>query len=176
MAMVFAAALGISDALGALGPPETAVHFLWPATILLNAAEAGRIRAAAASGEDPDWLVVGLELALAAPQGQEPGRDPSRTTLAEEGCGEIAAVALLESWSRHTLVWINRWLEDGMAPLHADWRARARGIGEEIVEPFAPEPGRGVFMGIDETGNMLLRQDSTTRLVPLSGLLEKVVL
>ncbi|MEO0362049.1 MAG: biotin/lipoate--protein ligase family protein, partial [Pseudomonadota bacterium] len=49
MAMVFAASLGLSDAIGALGPPETAFHFVWPGGFRLNGAACGEARAAAST-------------------------------------------------------------------------------------------------------------------------------
>ena len=49
MAMVFATALGFSDALGALAPPEVAVHMVWPAGLRVNGARCGGLRAAAST-------------------------------------------------------------------------------------------------------------------------------
>jgi biotin-(acetyl-CoA carboxylase) ligase len=166
MAMTFAAAIGLADALGALAPPEVAVHFDWPGGVRVNGARCGRIRAAAATGDPaavPYWLVVGAEIALRPPEGWESGRNLDRTFLHEEGCGEVEASPLLESWSRHTLVWINRWLDDGMAPLHAEWRAKAHGIGSER------DGAR--FIGLDELGGMILRAGDTTEIRPLSSML-----
>ena len=174
MAMVFAAGLGFSDALGALGPPELGVHLEWPARIRVNGARCGRLRAAASTKDpaaEPDWLVIGLEVALILPEGAEPGADPEATALHEEGCIDIDPYRLLESWSRHTLVWINYWLDDGMARLHPEWRSRAHGVGEPAA-PAAAGGARGVFLGLDEKGGMLLRAGEGTRLAPLSSMLE----
>ena len=41
-------------------------------------------------------------------------------------------VDLLESWVKHTLVGINRWADDGVAPLHREWRGLAHGMGKDI--------------------------------------------
>ena len=82
-----------------------------------------------------------------------------------EGCIDVTPLKLLESWSRHTLVWINRWLDDGFQPLHAAWRERAWGMGE-------PLPEGGLFMGIDEQGGMLVKAAKTTELRPLTAVLE----
>lgn len=171
MAMAFAAALGFSDALGALAPPEVGVHFDWPAVIRINGAKAGRIRAAASTSDPaatPDWLIVGFELALRLPDGQEPGAEPDQTALFEEGCAEVDPYRLLESWSKHTLVWINEWLGGGARKLHSDWRARAYSMGEEVTALGQT----GVFMGLDEACGMLLRQGDDTQLIPLTDMLE----
>lgn len=178
MAMVFAAGLGFGDALGALAPPEVGVHLEWPNRLRVNGARAGRLRAAASTRDPavtPDWLVVGLDVDLSLPEGVEPGADPETTALSEEGCVDLEPFHLLESWSRHTLVWINRWLDDGIAPLHADFRARAHGVGEPVTLEIGGETLSGLFVGLDEQGGMLLRTVKTgeeTRLVPLSAMLE----
>ena len=172
MAMLPACGIGFQNALGALAPPEVAVHLTWEGGILVNGAGCGRLRVAAAdcgTGEVPDWLVVGLEVPLIAEDADAPGAAPNRTSLYEEGCVEVAPDALLESWSRHTLVWINRWSDDGAAPLHGEWRGLAHGLGEEVTVS-----GRtGLFVGTDERFGMLLRKGAATSLLPLSGLLER---
>ena len=172
MAMLPACGVGFQNALGALAPPEVAVHLTWEGGILVNGASCGRLRAAAAdcAPEDaPDWLVIGLEVPLIAGDGEAPGAAPDRTSLYEEGCVEVAPDALLESWARHTLVWINRWSDDGAGPLHAEWRGLAHGIGEDV----AADGRTGLFVGIDERFGMLLREGGTTRLLLLSSLLER---
>ncbi len=174
MAMVFATSLGFSDALGALAPPEVAVHFDWPGCIRVNGARCGKLRAAASTQDpdaEPDWLVIGLDLPLWSDD--EPGTDPETTVLYEEGCVEVSPVRLVESWSRHSLVWINRWLDEGMAPLHADWRARAFQMGEDISLELHGKTLPGTFMGLDEAGGMLLRKGEETALVPLTDMLER---
>ena len=50
MAMVFAMACGIHDAIGALAPPEVGATHRWPDGLLVNGALAGRLRAAADRG------------------------------------------------------------------------------------------------------------------------------
>jgi biotin-(acetyl-CoA carboxylase) ligase len=175
MAMVFAVGIGFSDALGALAPPEVAVHLVWPDGIRVNGARCGRLRAAASTTDpavEPDWLVIGLEVPVTLAEGQEPGADPDVTALHEEGCAEIDPFQLLESWSRHTLVWINRWLDEGMSRLHAEWRAKAFNLGEEVDFELGGTRHRGLFVGIDEKGGMLLRDGGATRLIPLTGMLE----
>ncbi len=177
MAMVFAASLGFGDALGALAPPEVGVHMDWPGGLRVNGARCGHIRAAAPEidpEQEPDWLVIGLEVPV-FPIGDtvEPGESPDNTTLTEEGCGEVSPARLVESWARHMLVWINRWLEDGMTPLHADWRARAFSLGEDVALELAGEKFAGTFVGLDERGGMLLRRGDETTLVPLTRMLEE---
>ena len=166
MAMLPLCAVGLQNALGALAPPEVAVHLGWAGEIYINGARCGGFRVAA-SGDPPDWLVVGFELPLLH-SGQNPGETPDATALYEEGCAEVEPGRLIESWSRHTLNWIARWEDEGPAPLHAEWRGLAHGIGETATVGAQS----GSFLGIDEDFGMLLRDGETTHLIPLSTLLE----
>ncbi len=162
--------LGFQAALGALAPPEVAVHLGWDGAIRVNGAVCGRFRTRASTtnpSDTPLWLVVGLELNMVSPV-DNPGEAHDITWLSEEGCGEITPEAFLESWVRHTLYWVNRWVEDGPRPIHTDWRALIQEIGEDIEI----DGQEGTFMGLDETFGMLLRAGSDTLLIPLSSRLE----
>jgi len=64
--------------------------------------------------------------------------------------------------------WITRWEDEGNRPLHAEWRGLAHGMGEQ-TSCFGLS---GTFLGVDEDFGMLLRDDTTTHLVPLTRLLE----
>ncbi|MEP2715045.1 DUF4444 domain-containing protein, partial [Pseudophaeobacter sp.] len=133
-------------------------------------ARCGTLRIAASTQNPeamPDWLVLGLELPL-WPANGDGGETPDETALYAEGCADVAAPALLESWTRHALHWIARWEDDGLEPLHAEWRGLAHGMGEDGQWPG----GKGTFLGVDEDFGMLLRDAEGTRLIPLSTRLE----
>lgn len=170
MAMLPVCGLGLQAALGTLAPPEVAVHLKWDGTVRVNGATCGRLRIRA-SGTDPeatpDWLIVGLEIDMTSPD-KNPGETPDKTSLQEEGCAEITREQLVESWVRHTLYWINRWLEEGNKPVHADWRA----LVQELGEPIEIDGRSGTFVGTDENFGMLLRTGDETIVIPLSSRLE----
>lgn len=170
MGGVFAVALGLADSIGVLAPPKVAVFFRWPNLIEVNGGLCGRLRASAdTSAPDslPDWLAVGFDLRLAASDGEEPGARPDETTLWEEGGEEISAPLLIESWSRHMLGWINQFETSGFKALHAAWNEKCEQVGTEIT---APRPG--LFLGLDECGNMLLKSDGATQVLPITDMLE----
>ncbi|WP_037307320.1 biotin/lipoate--protein ligase family protein [Ruegeria halocynthiae] len=167
MAMLPLCAVGFQNALGALAPPEVAVHLGWDGLICVNGAKCGMFHAAASAIEpdkEPNWLVVGWELALLQTSGA-PGETPDITALYDEGCAEVSPTQLVESWSRHMLTWLNRWQEDGNSPLHGEWLGLLRGVGEPYGET-------GVFLGTDERFGMLIRDGADTQLRPLTELLE----
>ncbi len=167
MAMLPLCAVGFQNALGALAPPEVAVHLGWDGLICVNGAKCGKFRVAASDTsveDEPDWLIVGWDLALLQTS-EAPGETPDVTALYDEGCADVSASQLVESWSRHTLTWLNRWQEDGNAPLHAEWMGLLRGVGDRLDH-------NGVFLGTDERFGMLIRDGSETHLRPLTEVLE----
>ncbi|MGI9401291.1 MAG: DUF4444 domain-containing protein [Rhizobiaceae bacterium] len=166
-----ACGVGFQNALGSLAPPEVAVHLEWGGAIRVNGARCAAMNAAASTCEpetEPDWLTVGLEITIRAPD-DIPFEDVNYTALFEEGCAEVEPVQLLEAWVRHTLYWINRWTDDGVAPLHSEWRGLAFGLGEDVVIGGKS----GTFLGIDEKFGALVRDDETTHLISLTQVLEK---
>lgn len=170
IAMLPLCGVGFQNALGALAPPEVAVHLEWNGGIRINGAACGWLRALAPDTDPdavPDWLVVGFRLPLIPPS-EDTGKTPDQTALYAEGCSDVAPPELLEAWVRHTLNWISRWETEGNRPLHAEWRGLAHGIGEPVTRGALA----GTFLGVDEDFGMLLRDGSTTALMPLSILLE----
>jgi len=177
MAAFCACAVGAQNALGALAPPESAVHLDWTGGIRLNGGHCGGLRVAA-SGRDPnavpDWLVVGLELTLHLPDDLEPGQTPDRTALDQEGGGDLDPVDLLEAWARHSLLWLNE-LDDpkGRSGLYRAWENLAWNLGRAISLPLDGTRLGGTFLGLDENFGMVLKTASDTRLIPLSALIEE---
>lgn len=170
MTMLSVCEIGFQNALGALAPPEVAVHFDWGGSIRINGAKSGYFTVAASDtspNSTPDWMVIGLTLKLWPTEG-DGGSNPDETALYAEGCVDVDASSLLESWTKHTLVWINRWLEDGTAPIHAEWHGLAHGQGEALeINGMS-----GTYLGVDEDFGLLLRTSDSTELLPLTTLLE----
>lgn len=172
MVMLPTCGVGFQNALGALAPPEVAVHLEWQGSIRVNGALCGGLRIAASTADpaaQPDWIVVALDVPLWPADADRMGDTPDQTALYAEGCADVDAVALLESWVRHTLLWITKWEAEGAQPLHAEWRGLAHGLGEDTTQSGKS----GTFLGVDERFGMLLRDDETTHLIPMSTLLEK---
>lgn len=172
--ILFAAANGLNDCIGALAPPEVGLQHVWPTGVKVNGALCGgwRVQASSWAGDAvPDWMVIGLTLAVMAEAG-DPGQRPDVTALAEEGCGHLSRVRLLESWSRHTLVWVNRWEDDGFRPIFEAWLGRADGRGGEVCVETRDGPVTGMFLGLDEQGGMLTKTGDGSRTLPLLAALE----
>lgn len=170
MAMLPLCAVGFQNALGALAPPEVAVHLGWEGGIYLNGGRCGGLRATAGPAQSgvSDWLVIGLDLSLLQIT-EAPGDMPDVTSLYDEGCAGIDPVLLLEAWARHVMNWISRWEAEGNAALYAEWRGLVRGMDE----PVASGSHSGIFLGVDERFGMLIRDGAATHLLPLTSLLEE---
>lgn len=161
--------VGFQNAFGALAPPEVAIHLEWNGTIRVNGGKCGTLKMAASTHDpeiEPDWLVIGLELLL-WPQSEDTGLTPDETALYNEGCGDIEAPHLLEAWVRHTLVWINRWSDEGVRPVHNEWKPLAHRMNDTV----AHNDEKGTFMGVDEHFGMILKSDNTTTVIPLIDIL-----
>ena len=170
IAMLPLCAVGFQSALGALAPPEVGLHLAWNGDLRLNGAVCGHMRVAASDSEPhqiPDWLVVGFSINI-LPQSDTPGDTPDDTTLYGEGCSDVNPVTLLEAWARHTLVMLHRWSEEGSGPIHKYWSGLAWGMGKNVTQADTT----GVFIGVDENFGLLLKTDDTTKLIPLTDLLE----
>lgn len=170
MAMLPLCGIGFQNALGALAPPEVAVHLEWDGGLRINGAKCGRFSAACSEDDPnavPDWLAIGFTLPL-WPESDRPGDTPDETALYAEGCADVQAPALVEAWARHTLGWIGRWEDEGNKVLHAEWHGLSFGVGES----YNRSGRNGTFLGVDEDFGMLLRDEKTTHLIPLTELLE----
>ena len=168
---VYVAQIGLAESLGALAPPEVPVHFQWPDRIKVNGALCGSVRFAVDVSDPsacPSWLVIGIEVTFTH-LGGEPGENPNQTCLHEEGCIDITPMALLESWSKHTLLWLTYFMDSGFERVHNEWRPRCDTLGKMIDQPKS-----GTFVGLDEKGRMLLRQGVMTETVSLIEFAEHV--
>jgi biotin-(acetyl-CoA carboxylase) ligase len=167
------ALLGLGDALGSLAPPVVAVTFGWPDRIEVNGGVIGGVRMAHAStrssAEVPEWMVIGFGVALRGAWGSdgEPGDDLYRTTLADEGCGDIQTDDLLEGFARHLLAWMHRWQEDGVEPIRQAWLARATGLGKPVEIEVDGQRKEGTFAGLTESGAIRLVNDGVTQTISL---------
>ncbi|MGZ2257303.1 DUF4444 domain-containing protein [Roseobacter sp. A03A-229] len=173
MIMLPLCGVGFQNAFGTLAPPEVSLQLEWSGGLRLNGARCGALDiSAAVHGADavPDWMVVALSLTLWSDE-EDTGVTPDVTALSAEGCSEIDPVDLLEAWMRHTLVWINRWDEDGVKPLHTEWTGLAHGIGD----PITLDGLNGTFRGLDEDFGLVLQQESGAQIIPLSRNLKDTV-
>lgn len=177
--ILFAAMVAIGDSIGALGPPELAVTYRWPSIILVNEAQIGFADleiSGTAQDDVPDWMILSIQLALRPKRGApEPGMSREATTLWEEGCADLSRPVLLESMSRHIVNLIHGWSEDGFASIHEQWWGRRSETGT-LADGAVQSVGeaKGTLIGLDETGNALIKSDDETRSVAVADALGRL--
>ncbi len=158
----FVAGLALGEAIGSVVPPLIEVTYKWPNDLLLNGRKAGGILLESRSAPDGtlDYLILGLgaNLALFPEDTSFPA-----TSLHFEGATEVDAVMLLEAFARYFMSWVNRWLDEGFAPVRRAWLHHAHGLGEEIEVRLPRETLKGTFKDLDERGILVLDLADGTR-------------
>ena len=170
--IVLVAMLGLADGLGSLVPPAVPVTFGWPDRIEVNGGVVGGVRCASTSTDAPDaipdWLVIGFRIAVRSLEISRsiPDNRP-RSSLTDEGCGEVTTIDLLEQFGRHFLSWINRWQEEGVRPVQQAWLRRATGLGKQLDVRVGRHVRTGIFEGLTETGAMRLVKKGVAQTIAL---------
>jgi biotin-(acetyl-CoA carboxylase) ligase len=170
--------LGLADGLGAVAPPLLEITFTWPDGINVNGARLGHVRLAlpadARPGAVPDWLVLYTAINIATENPEAAMVDLGVTYLAEEGCPDITSGAMLESFARHFLKWVNTWQDDGFDTVRTVWRHYGHEDGDDIELDLAAERIGGTFGGIGDDGALLLSRDGADRPVALLAALSAI--
>lgn len=152
----FLTALALGDAVGSVVPPMIEVTYKWPNDVLFNGRKGAGILLES-KGNDAgglEWLVIGVGANVTSFPTE--ARFPA-TSLHFEGCPtSVAAVDLLEAFSRHLLTWINDWLDGGFAAARQAWLNHAQGLSEEIEVRLPADTLRGRFEGLDPDGALQL--------------------
>lgn len=152
----FVAALGVGEAVGSVALPGVEVHYKWPNDVLFSGRKGAGILLESRMSPDGglDWLVLGVGINVKSfPE----GLDVEATSLQYEGASpDLSEVDVLEAFARHFLGWVNRWLDDGFAPVREAWLQHAKGLGETIEVRLPKETLTGVFRGLDERGALML--------------------
>lgn len=154
------AIVALGDALGALVPPELPITWLWPGTVRADGAKVGEARMAMGPDDEagiPHFVIIDIWIALRVRGGDEPGQDLDNTTLYDEGCGDLDRTSMIESFSRHLMTWLHRWSSEGFASVHEAFLFRADQHRETVTISHGGQNVSGTFTGLDESGNLLLR-------------------
>ncbi len=150
--LALAAAVALHEVTARFAP---GVRIKWPNDLLVDGAKLAGILLERAG----DAVVIGFGVNLAHhPQGLE---RPVTSIAALAGFApepDAYLEMLVESFAR----WLARWRSEGIAPVRAQWLARAHPLGTALSTP----EGAGLFDGLDESGALRLRlPDGATRVV-----------
>jgi biotin-(acetyl-CoA carboxylase) ligase len=157
--------VALIDALITHAPPEKPIAIDWPDAIRVDGGLVGGGRLAwpkgASEGEPPDWLVFGAMIRTVSMGEGEPGLNPLAAALEEEGFTDLTAGSLVESFSRHLMVHLDAWQEQGFGAVAKEYLRRLPG-------------DKGLRRDIDESGDLLVRRNGKVeverkKLVPALG-------
>jgi BirA family biotin operon repressor/biotin-[acetyl-CoA-carboxylase] ligase len=152
----FAAALALVDALGHLMPPLTEVRLKWPNDVLVNDRKAAGIllETVVDTGGSFRALLLGLGVNIA--EAPEDTAFPATALHWESAGQDVGPGDLLQPWAKHFLAWVNRWMDDGFAPLRRQWLAYAHPPGQQLRVRLPNREVHGTFHDMDESGGLLI--------------------
>jgi len=150
----FVAALGAADALSELAP-RVDLRCKWPNDLLANGKKISGIllETEMTTGDQPDFVVLGIGVNLATAPTDTPY---PATSLAAEGAPGIAPQAMLAAFVWHFAEWLDRWRQEGFAPIRKAWLAVAMGLGEPIQVRLERDTLDGRFLDLDGDGALML--------------------
>jgi biotin-(acetyl-CoA carboxylase) ligase len=132
--------VALIDALLTHAPPEKPVAIDWPDAIRVDGGLVGGGRLAwpkdAREDAPPDWLVFGAMIRTVSMGDGEPGLNPLAAALEEEGF-DLTAGSLVESFSRHLMVHLDAWQEQGFGVVAKEYLQRLprdKGLRRDIEE------------------------------------------
>lgn len=162
LGLSFVAAVAVGDTVAGFLAAGARTQHKWPNDVLVGGAKIAGIllEASGTPGSPADWVVVGC--------GVNVGTDPRIvgqpvTTLAAEAGRAVAVRDVLMVLLGNLRLWRARWETQGFAPIREAWLGRAQGLGEDIVVRLPREEFSGRFVGLDDSGALLLRLPDGSR-------------
>ncbi len=165
----FVAGLATGEAFGSVVPPMIEVTYKWPNDVLLNGRKAAGILLESRSGTEGklDCLILGIGVNLRS--FPEDSTFPATSLHFEGTPSDVGEIQVLEAFSRYFMSWVNRWLDDGFAPVRRAWLNHAHALGEEIEVRLQDETLKGTFKDLDERGALVLELPGAARRLISAG-------
>ena len=159
----FVSAVALADTLKQCGVPEASTALKWPNDILVGGEKIAGILLEMQSGQGaaPDFMLVGIGVNVShAPQGRAyiAGFNPA-----------MDAAAVMDKLLANMAHWYDMWGREGFAPIKARWMEQVYGLNGAVSARMADRTVVGVFQGLDDDGNLLLRDAGGQTTVINSG-------
>ncbi|MBP5353425.1 MAG: biotin--[acetyl-CoA-carboxylase] ligase [Alphaproteobacteria bacterium] len=157
--LVLVSALSVLETVKELAPAAN-VQLKWPNDVLLNGAKVCGMLLEKGAG---DYMIVGIGVNIVKAPDRAETLYPA-TALAD--CGiRTTADAFLER-CLHKLTENMQILErEGIAPLRRKWLNNAKNVGKEITVRQDNREIKGIFAGLDDSGNLLLQQENAIKTI-----------
>ena len=160
----FVAALAVGDMLDATSGGLEELSYKWPNDVLVHGRKIAGIllESELGEGEIPKFVIVGVGINLIS---SPPDTEFPATSVAEQGLRPVSPARAVEEVTRYCHAWVQRWREEGFAPIRAAWRARAISVGEVIRVRLEAATLHGRFLDIDQQGALLLENSGELRCI-----------
>jgi len=111
------------------------------------------------TGETKRWAVVGLGMNI---ENAPANLEKPATCLRHAGVELISAKIVLSRFIHHFVEWYELWQDDGFAPIKKYWMNYALHKEEPMEILTGDEFYTGTFDGLDDSGNLLLKEKDGT--------------
>lgn len=158
--VAFVAGLALESTVRALLGETASVTLKWPNDVLVNGKKASGILLESTMRDAKiDWMAVGLGLNLA----HHPDNTPYPAThLQAEGAGAVSNLEALSILANAFDTVFRQWQSTGFASILLAWRQVAHGLGGPIVARLENHAIEGIFLDINESGALLLKDAEGT--------------
>lgn len=151
--LVIISALGMWKTIKKAMPDNAEVYCKWPNDILLNGKKVCGILLEKGEGK---YIIVGIGVnILKMPEEKELSYEV--TSLYKEGC-TVTASNFLESYLRNFSAYLENLQKKDFNDIRQQWLEHVYNLGKEIIVKQENKEESGIFVGIDDKANLLLKQ------------------
>lgn len=156
--LTFVAALAMAEAIDIVTEGRVIPACKWPNDLMVDERKLCGILLESASnhGRDTDYLVIGTGVNVAFHP--DDAERPS-TSLAELGA-PVRIEDLVAAYISRFDVFYSIWLQTGFKAVRDAWLERAYGFGQPLVARLSEKTLSGTFVGLDEGGSLILKDDT----------------
>lgn len=163
----FVSALAARDTLLPIVDETLALQLKWPNDVLLGERKVGGVLLESFRTENGTlWAVVGLGINIEHYPAEV--MFPA-TCLKEAGVQIVSAKIVLSRFIHHFIQHYDAWMDEGFAPVRAQWRKYGWRMGEELQVTTGEGCVRGRFEDIDERGRLRLAMPDGARRIISAG-------
>jgi BirA family biotin operon repressor/biotin-[acetyl-CoA-carboxylase] ligase len=158
--LTFLIAVAMAEAVETVTGGQVRPDCKWPNDLMVNGRKICGILLESASnqGAVTDYLVIGagVNVAFFPDDAERPA-----TSLAALGA-PVSVDDLVSAYVARVAYWLPIWEQDGFGPIRDAWLSRGYGMGKPVVARLTERELAGTFVGLDEDGSLILREDSGT--------------
>ncbi len=162
----FVAALALDEALVAVTGRPDSFAIKWPNDVLLHGGKlAGILLESVGQNAQVTHLAIGIGVNLQHAPEPEEGAVAPVSLMAETGV-QITPEEFLDVLAPAYARWDQQLSTFGFGPIRQAWLARAARLGQPIIARTVTQSYEGTFVGIDDSGALLLQMPHELRAIP----------